>query len=367
MTDAFTDLDPVTLPPESTLTEAMERMTATNIGIVLVTDAERHLLGVVVDGDIRRALLRNPDLDQPLSSIMTANPRTAPFAADDESLAALAEGAKSPWLPLVDDQNCVRGLVNLLTYRQQRTRLPNAAVLMAGGRGTRLMPLTAEMPKPMMSIGGRPILETLIRQLAGHGIDRFYLSVNYLAEKIEAHFGDGASLGVEIRYLHEDSPLGTAGGIAPLCDIEEAPLLVMNGDVLSRVSPRSLFAFHAEEGVMATVAVREFAVEIPYGVVEIEDRRLSGFLEKPVHTVYINAGIYVLDPKGLAHIPPNEKFDMPDLLNRINADPDGGVACFPVPEYWADIGHKQDLQRAEQDFHHHFPEGDNLVPGSGIE
>ena len=355
MRDAFVDFAPVLLPPDADLTTAMKCMTENAISIVLVVDDHRCLMGVVVDGDIRRALLRQPQLDQQLKSIMTVAPRTAPNDLDEADLHALAEQAASPWLPLVDKQGVVRGLVDLVTLRQQHRQLPNAAVLMAGGSGRRLMPHTEDTPKPLMPVGGRPILETLIRVLAGHGFERFYLSINYLGERIEAHFGDGAAFGVKIDYLREDRPLGTAGSLRQIAGREEAPVLVMNGDVLTRVNPRALLEFHCQEGAAATIAVREHCVEIPYGVVDTDGHRLTGLREKPEHKVFINAGIYVIEPGQFSLIPDGSAFDMPDLLTRIAAsEAGGGVACFPLPEYWVDIGRVKDLEQARREFDSHF-------------
>lgn len=340
--------------PADTLLTAMQRMTETDVSIVLVASPDRRLLGVVVDGDIRRALIRTADLNLKVSEVMTRSPRTAPDTIADDDLVALAEEAPSPWLPLVGPDGEIKGLVDLIAVRKQQHRLTNAVVIMAGGKGKRLLPLTEEMPKPMMPVGGRPILETLVRVLQGHGVERFYLSVNYLAEHIEAHFGDGSAFGVDIQYLREDRPLGTAGSIRPLVELESEPVLVINGDILSRVSPRMILDYHQQESASATVAVREHRVEVPFGVVEIDGNRLVQVREKPTETYFINAGIYVVDPAHLGLIPPDERFDMPDLLQKIGDDGKGHVACFPVPEYWVDIGRAEDLERARREFADNF-------------
>lgn len=354
MIRAGTDLTRCLVSSGDSLLTAMQRMTETCVSIVLVADADRRLLGVVVDGDIRRALIRSADVNQPLSEVMTRNPRTAPDTISDEDLMALAEEAPSPWLPLVASGGEVRGLVDLISFRQQHHRLPNAAVIMAGGRGERLLPLTEDTPKPMMSVGGRPILETLVRILHGHGIERFYLSVNYLADKIEDHFGDGSAFGVDIQYLREDRPLGTAGSVRPLSEIESEPILIINGDVLSRVNPRTILDYHRQEGAAATVAVREHRVEVPFGVVEIDGNRLVQVREKPTETYFINAGIYVVEPGRLNLIPSSGQFDMTDLLQRVGQEDGSYVACFPVPEYWVDIGRAEDLERARREFTENF-------------
>jgi dTDP-glucose pyrophosphorylase len=348
------DLDSCIVGPDASLLEAMTRMTETAVAMVLVVDEARHLLGVVVDGDIRRALVRRPDVTAPIAGIMTRNPRTAPHDVSDEHLRALADEALSPWLPLVDEAGVVRGLVDLARIRLASHRLPNAVVLMAGGKGQRLMPHTAGTPKPMMPIGGRPILEVLIRILHGHGFERFYVSINYLASQIEDHFGDGSALGVQIDYLRETEPRGTAGSLALVGGRETMPFVVMNGDLLTRFNPRALLALHAQEQAMATVAVRDHAVEIPFGVVDVDGVRVSGIREKPVFNVPVNAGIYVLNPSVLARIPASGRFDMPDLLSDLVTERAGSVAAFHVNDYWIDIGRSEDLDRARAEFHEHF-------------
>ena len=336
--------------PQTSLHEAMQRMTEAEMSIVLVVDAENRLKGVVVDGDIRRALLRNSDVHQPVRDIMTQRPRTAPFNISDEDLRALAEQALSPWLPLVDEAGRVRGLVDLIRLRQVRQSLPNAAVIMAGGRGKRLWPHTADTPKPLVSVGGRPIIETVIRILHGHGFSRFFLSVNYLADHFEAHFGDGSNLGGDIRDLHEDQPLGTVGGLRSLLGLEKLPFLVVNGDVLARFNARSLLDFHKQEDAVATVALRDYAVEIPFGVVEANGTKFVEIKEKPKHAFRISAGIYVIAPEILDLVPVGQRFDMPELFAAAATNYPGRVACFPVDDYWIDIGREEDLQRARGDF-----------------
>lgn len=348
------DFERCLVGPETPLRDAMQRMNDSNMSIVLVVDGSRRLLGVVVDGDMRRALLRNPDLDQPVSAIMTRQPRTAPYDAPEEMLRALAERALSTWLPLIDGEGRLRGLVDLVRLRQTRDTHPNAVVIMAGGRGERLWPHTADTPKPLVTVGGRPILETVVRVLHGHGFNRFYMAVNYLAEQIEAHFGDGAGLGVKIDYLREDRPLGTVGGLAGLAQREELPVLVMNGDVLTRLNPSALLDFHVREKAAASIALRDYAFEIPFGVVETDGTRLVAIHEKPMHSVNISAGVYVLNPEVLRLVPEGERLDMPDLLTAAVAAFPNRIACFPVSDYWVDIGRLEDLERARIEFDRRF-------------
>src|SRR5690606_2187819 len=247
------------------------------------------------------------------------------------------EQALSNWLPLVDRDGTLRGLVDLVRLRQARHSQPNAVVIMAGGRGERLWPHTADTPKPLVTVGGRPILETIVRVLHGHGFTRFYLAVNHLAEQIEAHFGDGGSLGVAIDYLREDRPLGTVGGLRSLIGRETLPILVMNGDVLTRLNPNAMLAFHRREKAVATVARRDSAFEIPFGVVETEGSPFVTIREQPTHTVCISAGDYALDPSHLTLLPEGVRFDMPALVAAAAERHPGGIASFPVSDYRVDI------------------------------
>jgi NDP-sugar pyrophosphorylase family protein len=218
-------------------------------------------------------------------------------------------------------------------------------VLMAGGKGERLRPLTADCPKPMLAIGGKPMLEIILQQCVEAGFKHFYLSVNYLKQQIIDHFGDGSHWGVEVRYLEEHSPLGTGGALGLLPQIPEHPLLVMNGDVLTRVDFKQLMNFHQEHAAEATMCVREHVTQIPYGVVQLNGTNVAGLEEKPLLSHFVNAGIYVLNPSVLALLEPHKACDMPNLLKRTK-ERGGQVSAFPIHEYWLDIGHPETLQQA---------------------
>jgi dTDP-glucose pyrophosphorylase len=353
MRQSWVDFRPLVMAPADTLHAAMLRMNAQEASIVLVCDDGGRLVGLVVDGDIRRALLVNPDLNQPLDSLMTRQPRTVTADTDEPALRALAESALSPWMPMVDGDGCLCGLIDLVRLRLEHHHLPNAAVLMAGGKGTRLHPYTLDIPKPMVPVGGKPMLETIINRLSGQGFQRVYISVNHFADQIIEYFGDGQDQGVAITYLHEDKPLGTAGALRQLVGREEHPMVVMNGDVLTRLNLRALLDFHQAEGASATMAVREYAYEVPFGVVDMDHHRLKGLREKPVQRMFINAGIYSLSPHALDPIPADQRYDMTQLLDHLK-DQHDGVACFPISEYWMDVGRVDDLKRARDEFDNHF-------------
>jgi dTDP-glucose pyrophosphorylase len=353
MRQSWVDFRPLMMAPSDTLHAAMVRMNEHETSIVLICGCDSRLLGLVVDGDIRRALLVNPDLGQPLESLMTRNPRTVTADTDEIALRALAETAISPWMPMVDGKGRLCGLIDFLRLRMEHYSLPNAVVLMAGGKGTRLYPHTLDVPKPMIPIGGKPILETIIERLSGQGFQRFYISVNHFAEQIIGHFGNGHKRNIEITYLHEDKPLGTVGALRQLVDREQHPMVVMNGDVLTRLNLRALLDFHRAEKAAATMAVREYVHEVPFGVVDMAHHRLKALREKPVHRMFINAGIYSLSPQALTHIPADQRYDMTQLLDHLK-DSSEGVACFPVSEYWMDVGRVDDLERARDEFDTYF-------------
>lgn len=320
--------------------------------IALVCDENRHLKGVITDGDVRRALLRHVGLRAPASEIMNATPVTAELYSDRSQRLRLMLERSIERLPIVDEQGRVCG-IELLREMLTPPSKDNAVVLMAGGFGTRLRPLTQERPKPLLHVGDKPILEHILESFAEHGFRRFYISVHYKAEMIRSHFGDGSRWGVEIDYLHEDEPLGTAGCLTLLPEEAlQAPVIVMNGDILTRVNFEALLNFHEQEQVAATLCVREYSFQIPFGVVQADGHRLKSIEEKPVVQQFVSAGIYVLNPdviRGIGRVP----VDVPDILVRLQqkAHP---VGVFPLHEYWLDIGRMDDFQKAQADYGLHF-------------
>jgi len=223
---------------------------------------------------------------------------------------------------------------------------PNWVVLMAGGLGTRLWPLTEETPKPMLALGGKPILESILENLIAEGFHKFFLSVNYKADLIEEYFGDGSRWGASVSYLREEQRLGTAGPLSLLAETPSLPIVVMNGDLLTQASIANLLDYHVSLDSIATMAVREYDLQVPYGVVRTAGERITSIEEKPVQKYLVNAGIYVLSPQALQHIPPYTYFDMPTLFDRLNATGARTVA-FPLREYWLDIGCPQDYDQAK--------------------
>ena len=334
--------------PEAPLRDAIARIDKAGFQLALVTDGHGRLAGTLSDGDVRRAILRGCDLATPTSSVMNPHPTTALAGATKEELLALMRRKVLRQLPLVDESGRIVDLATLdeLAGVAERT---NWVVLMAGGLGTRLQPLTNDTPKPMLPVSGKPILENILESFAEQGFRKFFFSVNYLADAVRGHFGDGARWGVDIQYLVEDKRLGTAGALSLLPQRPAEPLIVMNGDLLTRVRFDNMLHFHSEHGSAATMAVREYDFQVPYGVVRLEGINISHIDEKPIQRFFVNAGIYALSPEALEHVPEGIFFDMPTLFERMVAR-GFQVSAYPVREYWLDVGRLEEFERAQQEW-----------------
>lgn len=338
----------VVVSPDTPLNEAIKRIDASALQVALVLDGERHLVGMVTDGDIRRALLAGHGLDIPVRRVMNDHPRSMPEGTSRDDLVAMMRRHSIRHIPLVGADGHVSGLATADGLAGHGRR-DNWVVLMAGGLGSRLRPLTDDCPKPMLKVGDKPLLQTILEKFIDDGFHRFYISVNYMADRIIEHFGDGRQWGVEIAYLHETQRLGTAGALSLLPSVPTEPLLVMNGDLLTKVNFRQLLDFHIDHRSEATMCVREYDFQVPYGVVTSEGHRIVSIDEKPIHHVFVNAGIYVIEPSAVERIPRDQFFDMPTLFTQLVQ---GGqeTAVFPIREYWLDIGHMADYQRANGEY-----------------
>lgn len=330
--------------PTCSVKEAVEVIDRGAEQIALVVDKAGRLIGTITDGDIRRVLLRGETLDNPVHKIMHREFRALPATATQEDALELMRHHTLHQIPALDDQGRVVGLFLLEDLTKPKT-LPHPVVIMAGGQGNRLRPLTDICPKPMLRVGGKPLLEIVLEGCIEAGFREFFFAVNYLKEQIIAHFRDGARWRVSIEYLEENQPLGTAGALSLLPRQPANPLLVLNGDVLTRVDYNRLLRFHEDQGAAATLCVREHTTQIPYGVVHLNDLHLLALEEKPVLSHYVNAGIYLLNPHMLELVPSNRFFDMPQLLERAVQNRHC-VSAFPIHEYWLDIGLPETLERA---------------------
>ena len=336
----------VLLDSRADVTTAAEVLTSSSMRIVLVVDKENRLLGTITDGDIRRALMAGSAMSSLATSVMQKNPIAVNQGDSRRKALQIMREKDLLHLPVLDAKGVVVGLetVRDLLFKEQR---PNPVLLMAGGFGKRLYPLTREVPKPLLPVGEKPILQTILEQLAEGGFSQFFLAVHYRSEQVRAHFGDGSKWGVRIEYLEERQPLGTAGALSLLDQtMIDAPLLMMNGDLLTRLDFGQLVDFHGEHGGLATMCVREYDFQIPYGVVHGDGDQVTDIIEKPVQKFFVNAGIYILEPDLLGHCRPDEAIDMPDLLRQVVND-GRKVSMFPIHEYWLDIGRMEEYERAQ--------------------
>lgn len=356
----MTDWKAACLGPDATMLQALQCLENSALQIVIVIGADDRLLGVVTDGDVRRAILAGKSHDAAVADIMSHSPVVGRPEEGREMLISRMRSLRLGQVPLVDGDGRVVGLV---TTDPQRA-LPNWVIVMAGGTGQRLRPLTNDTPKPMLKIGEKPILETIISQIHEFGLNTFFISLNYLGDQIEDHFGDGARWGLSISYLREDRPLGTAGALSLLPERPRQPMIVMNGDLLTKLNFDKLLEFHHHHGAPLTVCVREHTYSEPYGVVEAQGAFMLQLTEKPSHRRLVNAGVYVVDPSVLDLIAPGAPVDMTDLAQRL-IDQGRNPSVFPIHEYWIDIGQKPDLDRAASEFLDVFAKPDpNRTPGS---
>jgi dTDP-glucose pyrophosphorylase/CBS domain-containing protein len=349
----MTDIASLFVGPGTSIHDVIACIDGNDTGIALVVDGERRLLGTITDGDIRRALLDGLALDAAAREVLSRKPArapqqptTAPVGTSQADLLDLMNQNQLRQVPLVDLQGRVVDIA-LLPDLVEQYQLPLRALVMAGGLGTRLRPLTEDRPKSMLPIGGRPLLEVIVRQLRDAGIRRVNLATHYKSEVIARHFGDGRDLSVEIDYVKEDQPLGTAGALSLLEDSDE-PLLVINGDILTQVNVSAMLEFHRANHADMTVAVRPFDLQVPYGVVHTDGMSITRIDEKPLVRYFVNAGIYLINGDLCRLVPPGDRCDMTDLIGRAMAE-GRRVISFPLHEYWLDIGRAEDYARAVSD------------------
>lgn len=338
--------------PDSKILEAIEVINRSSLQVAMVVDSNRKLLGMVTDGDIRRAILKNIPMSTAVERIMMKDFVSASEKDEREKVLNLMEQNDLSRIPVIDGHGRVVDLKILLDIIKTE-KLDNSVVIMAGGLGTRLRPLTRERPKPLLKVGNKPILETIIDNFREYGLDNFIISLNYKAEMIKEYFGDGSKWDINISYIDEEKPLGTVGALSLMPEKPASPFFVINGDLLTKINVKQLLEFHSRNNSFATMCVREYDFQVPYGVVKVDEHRLLGMEEKPIQSFFVNAGIYVLDPQSLDLIPPNSYLDMPNLFETM-IGLSKNTTVFPIHEYWLDIGRTVDYERAHDDFQQHF-------------
>jgi len=335
----------IIVKPSDTIEAAIGVIEHGSKRIALAVDEDMKLLGTITDGDIRGALLQHMSMDTPVKSIMNAQPKTALTSDSKELIISIMKKDDLLHVPIVDDEGILIGIETLLHLYDDAV-YDNPVFIMAGGFGTRLYPLTKETPKPLLKVSGKPILETIIEQFIGFGFHNFYISTHFQAKKITDYFEDGARWNVKIKYVHEPEPLGTAGALNLLKKENiQLPFIMMNGDLLTKVNFEHLLAYHRDRKEIATMCVREYDFQVPYGVVKIDNHCVSGIVEKPVHNFFVNAGIYILDPEIFNCIHVDGYLDMPCLLEQ-QIEMGKKVNSFPIHEYWIDVGRIEEYERA---------------------
>jgi dTDP-glucose pyrophosphorylase len=330
---------------DAPLLEALQVIDRGGLQFVLVVEGER-LVGLATDGDIRRALVGGLPTSTSIRHAMNPKPTVGLVSEHPSHWLRKLRDRQIRHLPIVDADGRLVRVVTAQNCAQPRS---NWAVVMAGGLGTRLRPITEHVPKPMIEIGGTPILEIILRSLTGAGISRVFFAVNYRANMISDYFGDGARWDARVEYLHEPKRLGTAGALSLLPQAPPSPLLVMNGDILTGLNYGQMLDEHTASRAAATMCIREYATQIPYGVAEVDGHDLRGIIEKPIVTHLASAGIYALSPETLGRVPQAEYLDMPALFQGLIGDGQR-VRVHRIDANWIDVGRLDDLQRAQLEF-----------------
>jgi dTDP-glucose pyrophosphorylase/mRNA-degrading endonuclease RelE of RelBE toxin-antitoxin system len=316
--------------------------------ILFVIDENEHLKGSLTDGDIRRGLIKGIAIDSLVDDIIQSSPRF--IKKGERNIQKIIEYREGHYrvLPVIDQENKVANVIN---FREMRSYLPIDAIIMAGGRGQRLQPLTDTVPKPLLKVGNKAIMEHNVDRLALYGIDDFWVSVKYLGEQIENYFGNGKDKNIDINYVWEDEPLGTIGAVSKIDNLQHDYVLVMNSDILTNVDYEQLFLDFVEKDADFSVVTIPYDVNIPYAVLETVDGEIKSFKEKPTYTYYSNGGIYLMKKSVLKYLPNNKFFNATDLIERL-IEENLKVVTFPLLGYWLDIGKHEDFKKAQEDIKH---------------
>lgn len=346
------DIQDILVFPDITVKKVLEIIDKSSKQIALVVDKEQKLLGTINDGDIRRGFLRGLGLEDSIETIYFRTPTVANINDTKERIVGLATSKKIHQIPLLNDSGVVVGL-DILDELVSNNKKSNKVILMVGGLGTRLRPLTENIPKPMLIVGNKPILQTIVEKFAEYGFTNIVMCVNYKSNIIQKYFGDGSNFGVSIEYIFEEKRMGTAGALSLLKEKPEEPFFVMNGDLLTNVNFEHLYQYHISTNSAATMCVREYDFQVPYGVVDIKDSQIISIKEKPIHKFFVSAGIYILNPEVLQYIQKNEFYDMPTLFEKL-IELEQNTLSFPIREYWLDIGRIEEYERANNEYRNVF-------------
>ncbi len=346
------NIEKLKLNIDSTIKEALEIIDKAAMQIALVVDENNKLLGTLTDGDIRRGLLKGLDLNSSIESIVYKNPTIAKISDTKEEILKLALSKKLHQIPIIDDNGKVIGIQEIEELVKPKEK-SNQVILMVGGLGTRLRPLTENTPKPMLKVGNKPILQTIVEKFTQYGYKNIVMCVNYKSGIIQDYFKDGSDFGVNIEYVLEEQRMGTAGALSLLREKPTEPFFVMNGDLLTNVNFEHLHDYHISNNSTGTMCVREYDFQVPYGVVDVEDEKIRSITEKPTHKFFVSAGIYMLSPDALEFIPENQFYDMPTLFEKLISENKNAIS-FPLREYWLDIGRIEEYKKANDEYNEVF-------------
>lgn len=346
------DIDNIKLTVDATIKDALTIIDSAAMQIALVVDDESRLIGTLTDGDIRRGLLKGLNLESSIDSIVSRTPTVAKISDTKEDILKIALAKGVHQIPIVDDIDRLVGIQEIQALLQPKMKT-NKVVLMVGGLGTRLRPLTEKTPKPMLKVGNKPILQTIVEKFAEYGYVNIVMCVNYKSDIIQDYFGDGSRFGVNIEYVLEERRMGTAGALSLLKSSPQEPFFVMNGDLLTNVNFEHLHNYHIANKSVGTMCVREYDFQVPYGVVNVENSKILSIEEKPTHKFFVSAGIYMLSPEVLNYIPENEFYDMPTLFEKL-IDECKNAISFPLREYWLDIGRIEEYKKANEEYYEVF-------------
>ena len=346
------NIEKIKLTVNSTIKEALQIIDLGAVKFAIVVDKDDKLIGTLTDGDIRRAILDGKALDTTIKTVYFKEPTVVNVNNTKEEIINLCTSKKIYQIPVVDNVGRVVS-INLLDELLKPEVHDNKVILMVGGLGTRLRPLTENTPKPMLHVGGKPILQTIVEKFVSYGFVNIVMCVGYKSNIIQDFFEDGSKFGANIEYILEDKRMGTAGALSLLNSKPNEPFFVMNGDLLTNVNFEHLLDFHLVNNSMATMCVREYDFQVPYGVVNVENGKILSIEEKPVQKFFVSAGIYMLDSQCIENIPKNEFYDMPTLFEKLITMNENTIS-FPLREYWLDIGRLEEYKKANDEYHEVF-------------
>ena len=346
------DIQKIKLTVDSTIKEALQIIDLGAVKFAIVVDADDKLIGTLTDGDIRRAILNGKTLEERIETVYFKEPIVVNVNNTKEEIINLCTSKNIYQIPVIDNEKRVIS-ISLLDELLKPEVHPNKVVLMVGGLGTRLIPLTNNTPKPMLHVGGKPILQTIVEKFVSYGFVNIVMCVGYMSNIIQDFFEDGSRFGANIEYILEEKRMGTAGALSLLETKPSEPFFVMNGDLLTNVNFEHLLEFHMANNSMATMCVREYDFQVPYGVVNVEHGKILSIEEKPIQKFFVSAGIYMLDSQCIRMIPEKEFYDMPTLFEKL-IEMNENTVSFPLREYWLDIGRIEEYEKANLEYHEVF-------------